>query len=880
MKKRILFTLLLLCFVISGMFPADAFAENVKHMHPKESFHVPFAFPLPVSEKGSYYLSSDFRAESDIIIDREVNLCLNGFTLDMGEYSIIIGEKGVFTVNDCPESRSGNIRSTVSSDRSLIENSGDFTIISGLLYAENRSVLFNRLTATVWGGYIQGKDADLIKTIGSAVLSINGGEIDAKGTASAVRMVSDPADESAKKRDYNVGVGGTGIVTAQSGSQGTLVVDATKGRFVLNGGNTRGSGCPAVTVLSGNFDVYGAAVVYSDTESAIVGTGGNVSLYNAVITSDNKYGVDISKDAELLLSGSQDINGGMASVHLAEGKLFSMSDYGFYGNVILSIHTDTNPTEGNSVAISTPCDAKHFPHFISSNPGCTITYENGAIYNTYDGSVSHFHDGRNYIMPLDSGLNDLTKNNYFLQSDLTRYGFYTGNVVNLCLNGHTLKLNSAIQLYPGSTLNIFDCTGEGKIEANSNVFQDINGGSVKVILHDGLVVSHGSSVVKLSGDDSLVVNGGRIQSEFEGSSAVEVTGANNFVKLTGGEIVGAHSGIRTKDAELELSGEGSISGGSYAVDHNGFSQGLLRLDGSPVLSGETADIHLAPKMLLTAQKNFAPAETVSVACDTLGDYVVLSSSAESSLGKYFKSADGERKIVSGVDNALLLVKPLAIAPASAQIKSGEDLSFTAEYTGTSAQPQYQWYIRQLDSMKTTAVEGAVQAEYSVDKSIASGEYELFCLVTDESGQYITESAALSVIENAIENVQLSVVGEVLCGEEALAPEIQSSASTRLGTPVSFRYSLDGVEYSDAVPAVGPAAGEYVIHYIVSSEGCDDVKGELTVTVSEMPVAEEESRPEKEKSFNIDLRFIAIIALIAIELIICVVYLIVKTKKAQ
>ena len=137
-----------------------------------------------------------------------------------------------------------------------------------------------------------------------------------------------------------------------------------------------------------------------------------------------------------------------------------------------------------------------------------------------------------------------------------------------------------------------------------------------------------------------------------------------------------------------------------------------------------------------------------------------------------------------------------------------------------------------------------------------------------------------MIENAIENVQLSVVGELLCGEEALAPEIQSSASTRLGTPVSFRYSLDGVEYSDAVPAVGPAAGEYVIHYIVSSEGCDDVKGELTVTVSEMPAAEEESRPEKEKSFNIDLRFIAIIALIAIELIICVVYLIVKTKKAQ
>lgn len=879
MKKSILIFTLLLCLLLCCLIPAAAFADEV-HRHARESFHEAFTAPLPVSDETSYYLTGDFKAESDIVIDREIELCLNGFTIDMGSHSIRIAEKGTLTLYDCPESTSGGIRSSVASDEAIIVNEGILSICGGVLHGENRTVLFNRASASVWGGYFQGEDADLIKTIGSAVLSISGGEITAEGKASAVRMVADPADETAKKRDYNVGVGGGAIVTAQAESQGTLVVDAAKGRFVLNGGNTKGSGCPAVTVLSGNFDVYGAAAVYSDTESAIVGTGGKLSLYNAVITSDNKYGVDISQDASLLLSGALDINGGMAGVHLAEGKLFSMSDYGFYGNVVLSIHTDTDPSEGNSVAISTPCDAKHFPHFISSNPGCTITYENGAIYNTYDGSVSHFHDGRNYIMALDSGLNDLTKNNYFLQSDLTRYGFYTGNVVNLCLNGHTLKLNSAIQLYPGSTLNIFDCTGEGKIEANSNVIQDINGGSVKVVLHDGLVISHGSSVVKLSGDDSLIVNGGKLQSEFEGSCAVEVTGENNSVKVTGGEIVGAHSGIRTKDAELELSGSGSISGGSYAVDHSGYKQGLLSLDGSPALSGEAADIHLASNMLLTTGKNFAPAETVSIACDTAGDYVVLSASAEGAHGKYFEAADGERKVVSGVDNALLLVKPLAISPTSAQIKSGEEQSFTAEYTGASAQPQYQWYIRRLDSMKTSAAANGTHAQYSVDKDLSSGEYELFCVVSDESGQYITESAALTVIENAIENVQVSVAGEVICGAEAISPEIHGSASTRLGTPVRFSYSLDAVNYTDAVPAIGPAPGEYVIHYLVSSEGCDDVKGELKVTVSEAPVAEEELKPIKETKFDVDLRFIAIIALIGLELIVCVVYLIVKTRKPQ
>lgn len=880
MKKRLLGTALLLCFLFSCIFSFTAFASEAKHFHPRVSFETPIDSPLPAGAEGSFYLTGDISLDADMVIDKEVSLCLNGFTIDAGAYSIIIGTAGSLTVYDCDEDfGGGTILSEVSAEEAMIQNAGTFVLSSGDIYINKRVALFNKGTATMTEGYIYGRDAELIQTIGSAMLSINGGTIEALGSASAVAMIADPADDSAAKKDYNVGIAGSAIVSAQAGSRGTLVVDAPRGRFVLNtGADVRGYGCPAVDVLSGNFDIYGAAVVQTDTESAIVGTGGNVSLYNAVISSDEKYGVDISADAQLLLSGSLDINGGMASVHLAEGKLFSMSDYGFYGNVVLSIHTETDPTEGGSIAISTPCEQKHAPHFISSNPGCTVVYENGAIYNKYDGSISHFHEGRNYILPLDRGSGDLTKNNFYLEEDMTRSGFFTGSMVNICLNGHTLTLSSAIKMYPGSTLNIFDCTGEGRIEANGSVIQDINNGNVKIVLHDGLLISHGASVVKLSGDDSLIVKNASLHSEYEGSSAVEVTGLGNSIKVENGEIKGVVAGVKTQDAQLTVSGNGSITGGSYAIDCGGYKEGSLVLEGSPILSGESADIHLAPNMLLSAQNGFSPADKLSVACDTAGDYLVFSAVTDGSYGSFFESADGEREFVSGVDNALILTKPLNISPENGKVLPGKELSFTVSYTGESVLPQYQWYIRRLADAKTWPIDGAVEAEYTVSGDIDSGEYEVFCTVADEQSQYISRSAAFEVEEDSIENVSVALLSELSYTGAERTPILEATASTKLGASVSFSYSADGLNYSSLIPSVGPEPGEYVIYYTASAEGCEDVMGELKVAITGEAEAAEDEKPREKQKFNIDIRFIAIIALVFLELIVCSIYLILKVRK--
>lgn len=879
MKKRFLVSfalVLLFCGILTG----TAFAEP-KHMHRHVTFDTPTdTFPVQGTE-GKFYLTCDLKAEADIVVDKEIDLCLNGHTIDMGPYTIRISKKAALRVYDCSEDMVGGIRSTEHAEDAMIVNDGAFLLEKGNLYASERSVLFNRDEASISGGYITGLNADLIKSIGTAVISISDGRLEAVGSTSAFCMVSDPLDETGGKRDFNVGIGGSCIVTAEAESQGVLIVDAPKGRFVLNGSKIMGTGCPAVVVKSGSFDTYGAAVIYSDTESAIVGTGGNVNLYNSVITSDEKYGVDVSGDAQLLLSGSQEIIGGLAGIHLPEGKVFSMSDYGFYGNVILSIHTDVDPTEGNSVAISTPCDPKHAPHFISTNQGCSISYENGVIYNTYDGSVSHFHEGRNYILPLDGTSSDLVKNNYVLNSDLNCSGFFTGSMVNICLNGHTLTLSSAIKLYPGSTLNIFDCTGEGKIVSNGTVVQDINDGDAKLVLHDGLLLSHGSSVVKLSGGDSLVVNGGKLQSEFEGSVAVDVIGTGNSIKVTGGEIVGAHTAIKMKDAELSLSGSGNISGGVYAVDNTGFKQGILYLEDSPVLSGASADIHLASNMQLVPRKAFSAADAISLAVDSIGEYITIGSGSDGSYGSCFQAIDGERKVVSGPENSLILAKTFPVSPASAEIAPASSVGFTAEYTGQSAQPQYQWYIRTLSSMITTPLEGADQPECTVS-SLESGEYELFCTVNDELGQHISDIALITVIKDSIENVSVSLTGEMSYTGAPQTPAISAAAGTTLGKNVSFAYSADGTNYSDTVPALGPEPGQYTIYYVASAEGCEDVTGELQLSIAapEEDTADQKSeeKVKEKKALNMDIRFIAIIVIVGINLIVCTIYLITKLKK--
>ena len=113
----------------------------------------------------------------------------------------------------------------------------------------------------------------------------------------------------------------------------------------------------------------------------------------------------------------------------------------------------------------------------------------------------------------------------------------------------------------------------------------------------------------------------------------------------------------------------------------------------------------------------------------------------------------------------------------------------------------------------------------------------------------------------------------------------SSARRPLGKPVSFVYSADGKEFSSVVPSIGPGAGEYIIYYIASAEGCDDVKGELTVSI-DLATVEQAPPSSKPSGFNfklniatdIDARLAAIVVLMGAVVLLSIIYTIVQLHK--
>lgn len=251
--------------------------------------------------------------------------------------------------------------------------------------------------------------------------------------------------------------------------------------------------------------------------------------------------------------------------------------------------------------------------------------------------------------------------------------------------------------------------------------------------------------------------------------------------------------------------------------------------------------------------------------------------ADGSYGSFFETVNDERSVVSGPENELLLTTLLSVSPEASEIIPGGSFTVSTEYTGESAEAVYQWYIRDLSTMETLAIEGAAEASCTAGNELASGEYELFCTVTDDNGRYISKPSAVTVLHDAIQNVSVQPVSELSYSGNERTPIFETSASIRLGVPVSFTYSLDGMAYTPSVPSIGPAPGEYVLFYCAAAEGCDSIYREVRVTIAEPEEGFEEQKPEKLRKFNVDIRFIAIMAMVFLDLILLTIYLIIKVK---
>ena len=213
----------------------------------------------------------------------------------------------------------------------------------------------------------------------------------------------------------------------------------------------------------------------------------------------------------------------------------------------------------------------------------TIYKEEGAVLPN---STEGFKVVNATIADIEAAASSTEENNsYILQSDITlnRPLVVKAKNFTLDLNGHALKANEAglekvlntndavILVRRGATLTINDISGKGSIDANNgtNVYGAVKltdtddgttGDVAKLIVNNGQLKGYYYGIVGNGSrhNTEIIVNGGKIMNTYEKGSGIYHP-QEGTLTVTGGEIVGADTGIELRSGTLNIQ-EGTVRG--------------------------------------------------------------------------------------------------------------------------------------------------------------------------------------------------------------------------------------------------------------------------------------------------------------------------------
>ena len=293
---------------------------------------------------GHYVLMANIDYSKNITISGNVDFCLNGYTLNLGQNQVTVSSAGALNVCDCNKSNKGNgmIKSTVSvnQDSGVIVNSGTFRLFSGTIRCnatdkDNVHGVVSTGNVYVYSGNIFAAGYGIKATSGN--VHVSGGTI--KASTTYLR--------------YQAGVG----------------IDCS--------GNTN------VTISGGT--VSGTIAGVNNTGSLTI-SGGTITA-----TDPAGYGVKMSSGT-FNLSGAPEITGGQAGIYLGSGKMINIigtitAPVGFY-----TVETAVLPEKGKPVQITTDWEkdatnkamtAYPFVHYLGEYPVWKIRENDAAPYELY-----------------------------------------------------------------------------------------------------------------------------------------------------------------------------------------------------------------------------------------------------------------------------------------------------------------------------------------------------------------------------------------------------------------------------------------------------------------------------------------------------------------
>ena len=570
-------------------------------------------------QDGNYYLNGNRTTYSDITINYDVTLCLNGHTLDMKTDTLTVSSGATLTICDCQSGgtitgteshinlnvisveggtlnlESGTISGTTTGSGSLISvKDGELNVTGGTISLNHtgkgaqlgvQAVELSNSTGSFTGGEVHlttavdNNRATTVYQEGGSVTVGGSAEIVFEWTTTEEKPNSAPGygalcvtqnGSVTVKDNCTITASRTGGEMAGAVSIGTLN-DAT-GTATINGGD-----------INGFLVVYGTADI-SNGSFDVIQNWGTLTMTGGTVKNENENGINYGIWTSVK-NGKTDLSNVSITAYIGiyvstglrptigNGVTIDATEYGVYGGATL--------VGAPSISGGTADLYIYSMRATTDYPSVDATAYTGGALTVQEEEFPDAHQG-GYIgcaiqVPQENqSLFSLTNSdgNFVYQYDTE---------------------NSALRLYNQNAHPICGASCDhGDASHNDPAWQQwstpsgytLSGGSYYLT---GTVTL--SQPITVTGDVNLCLNGNTIK-RSDGSSPFQVADGGSLTICdcqTTGKLTG---GIAANGGHIGIYG-GTISGGAYAVDLGGSAK--LTLAGSPALSGTSAVLKLYTK---------------------------------------------------------------------------------------------------------------------------------------------------------------------------------------------------------------------------------------------------------------------------------------------
>ena len=570
-------------------------------------------------QHGEYYLTTSATAYSDITINYDVTLCLNGHTLDMKTDTLTVSSGATLTICDCQSGgtitgteshinlnvisveggtlnlESGTISGTTTGSGSLISvTDGELNVTGGTISLNHtgkgaqlgvQAVELSNSTGSFTGGEVHlttavdNNRATTVYQEGGSVTVGGSAEIVFEWTTTEEKPYSAPGygalcvtknGSVTVKDNCTITASRTGGEMAGAVSIGTLK-DAT-GTATINGGD-----------INGFLVVYGTADI-SNGSFDVIQNWGTLTMTGGTVKNENENGINF---------------GIWTSVTNGKTDLRNVSITAYIG---IYVSTGLRPTIGNGVTINATKYGVDGSATLVGAPSISGNTADLYIYSMRATTDYPSVDATAYtggaLTVQERKFPDAHQGGYIgcaikvKESDKDKFQF-TNSDGNFVYRYDTE--NSAFRLYNQNAHPICGASCDhGDASHNDPAWQQwstpsnytLTGGSYYLT---GTVTL--SQPITITGDVNFCLNGNTIK-RSDGSSPFQVTDGGSLTICdcqTTGQLTG---GITATGGHISIYG-GTLSGGAYAVDLGGNAK--LTLAGSPALSGTSAALKLYTK---------------------------------------------------------------------------------------------------------------------------------------------------------------------------------------------------------------------------------------------------------------------------------------------